>query len=363
MKNCSHSFNYLRIEKEQNLKSLPQIPSRSTENFCSHEGDYSFGFNGKELDKEGMGGGASTYDYGFRIYNSALAKFLSVDPLSASYPWYTPYQFAGNKPVWAIDLDGLEEFIRTDYIDSFGNLYRTVIQVVDDGAMVPNGQQLVHNCSVRVDAAGIATAQYDGSEWGSTEIGGLGSTLFDANIDNRIWNDQLLVPNTTIPGNPNVGSLNNVTEPSSDGIYSKQTFDWNIGGVGYSTDIPNTSNKVTNPNIAVPDPNLNGLVVIENGTIPNNEPWLPAGWQCVPPIDFRYTTDANPIGNPGTEFQYNGSLTKQSYSNAQVGVELATSAATEDMSGRNVTGLPSLNAVGSGSAQGASGTCGLIIVE
>jgi hypothetical protein len=28
--------------------------------------------------------------------------------LAASYPWYTPYQFAGNMPIWAVDLDGLE---------------------------------------------------------------------------------------------------------------------------------------------------------------------------------------------------------------------------------------------------------------
>ena len=42
---------------------------------------YRYGFNGKELDPEGMGGGQSTYDYGFRIYNPALGKFLSVDPL------------------------------------------------------------------------------------------------------------------------------------------------------------------------------------------------------------------------------------------------------------------------------------------
>jgi RHS repeat-associated protein len=72
---------------------------------------YKYGFNGKELDKgdEGMGGGGSTYDYGFRIYNSNLGRFLSVDPLSKSYPWYTPYQFSGNKPILCIDLDGLEE--------------------------------------------------------------------------------------------------------------------------------------------------------------------------------------------------------------------------------------------------------------
>lgn len=55
-----------------------------------------------------MGGGGSTYDYGFRIYNPAIAKFLSVDPLTASYPELTPYQFASNTPIMFIDIDGLE---------------------------------------------------------------------------------------------------------------------------------------------------------------------------------------------------------------------------------------------------------------
>lgn len=32
-----------------------------------------------------------------------------MDPLSPQYPWYTPYQFAGNKPINSVDLDGLEE--------------------------------------------------------------------------------------------------------------------------------------------------------------------------------------------------------------------------------------------------------------
>ena len=67
------------------------------------------------MDSEGMGGGLSTYDYGFRIYNPHIAKFLSTDPLSKDYPWYTPYQFAGNKPIVAIDLDGLEERIIMNY--------------------------------------------------------------------------------------------------------------------------------------------------------------------------------------------------------------------------------------------------------
>jgi hypothetical protein len=47
-------------------------------------------------------------DYGFRLYNPGLGRFLSVDPLRESYPWYTPYQFAGNMPITSIDLDGAE---------------------------------------------------------------------------------------------------------------------------------------------------------------------------------------------------------------------------------------------------------------
>jgi RHS repeat-associated protein len=64
---------------------------------------YGFGFNGKENDDE-----TQTQDYGFRIYNNRLGRFLSTDPLSNTYPMLTPYQFASNTPIVGIDLDGLE---------------------------------------------------------------------------------------------------------------------------------------------------------------------------------------------------------------------------------------------------------------
>jgi RHS repeat-associated protein len=68
---------------------------------------YAMGFNGKMKDDEAYGDG-NCYDYGFRIYNPRLGRFLSVDPLTKSFPWYTPYQFSGNTPIMAVDLDGLE---------------------------------------------------------------------------------------------------------------------------------------------------------------------------------------------------------------------------------------------------------------
>ena len=43
-----------------------------------------------------------------RIYNPALGRFLSTDPLTKKYPELTPFQFAANTPIVGIDLDGLE---------------------------------------------------------------------------------------------------------------------------------------------------------------------------------------------------------------------------------------------------------------
>jgi len=65
-----------------------------------------YGFNGKERDRDINS--LTAYDYGFRIYNPAIGKFLSVDPIGKEYPWYTPYQFAGNIPIWFVDVDGKE---------------------------------------------------------------------------------------------------------------------------------------------------------------------------------------------------------------------------------------------------------------
>jgi RHS repeat-associated protein len=90
---------------------------------------YRYGFNGKEKDNFSD----QVYDYGFRIYNPRLAKFLSVDPLTRSYPWYTPYQFAGNKPIAAVDLDGKEELIRINYRENAGGtITKTLVILVNN---------------------------------------------------------------------------------------------------------------------------------------------------------------------------------------------------------------------------------------
>ena len=68
---------------------------------------YRFGFNGKENDNEVEGEG-NWQDYGMRMYSPRLGRFPSVDPIAKKYPMLTPYQFASNTPIEAVDLDGLE---------------------------------------------------------------------------------------------------------------------------------------------------------------------------------------------------------------------------------------------------------------
>ncbi|MFM9911469.1 MAG: RHS repeat domain-containing protein [Chitinophagaceae bacterium] len=68
---------------------------------------YRYGFNGKEEDDEVKGDG-NQQDYGMRIYDPRLGRFFSVDPLTHEYPELTPYQFASNRPIVEVDLDGLE---------------------------------------------------------------------------------------------------------------------------------------------------------------------------------------------------------------------------------------------------------------
>lgn len=76
-----------------------EMPNRK----YTSSGSYRYGFNGKENDLE-----TNTQDYGLRIYDGRVARFLSVDPLMAKFPYLTPYQFAGNNPIKFIDLDGAE---------------------------------------------------------------------------------------------------------------------------------------------------------------------------------------------------------------------------------------------------------------
>jgi RHS repeat-associated protein len=73
---------------------------------------YRYGFNGMEKDDEVKGDGNS-YDFGARIYNPRIGRWLSLDPLESKYPDISPYVFAVNNPILFIDPDGRDVDVST----------------------------------------------------------------------------------------------------------------------------------------------------------------------------------------------------------------------------------------------------------
>jgi RHS repeat-associated protein len=103
-----------------------QMPGRK---YSQANTKYRYGFNGKENDNEVKGEG-NQQDYGMRIYDTRLGRFLSVDPIADEYPQLTPYQFASNQPIESIDMDGLE---RMDYRAVKGDDGKAKLEFVSEG--------------------------------------------------------------------------------------------------------------------------------------------------------------------------------------------------------------------------------------
>jgi RHS repeat-associated protein len=127
-------------------------------------GGYRFGFNGMEQTKGVQGDGAGTfYDYKNRDYDPWIIRFKRTDALEAKYPFYSPYQFAGNKPINSIDLDGLEEYITIDgqYLGRPTNSTSEELRVVTsaDAAKYSNNVDNMHNNSISYRT--LPTPTYD----------------------------------------------------------------------------------------------------------------------------------------------------------------------------------------------------------
>lgn len=67
--------------------------------------NYRYGYQGKEREDEVKSNG-NNYDFGARILDPRIGRWLSIDPLAAAFPSESPYAAMGNNPVNMIDPDG-----------------------------------------------------------------------------------------------------------------------------------------------------------------------------------------------------------------------------------------------------------------
>lgn len=89
--------------------------------------EYRYGFNGKENDNST---GEGNLDFGARIYDNRLGRWLGVDKFTDKYPNVSPYAFCINSPLQFKDANG------NWLIDKNGNIIytrgATVYEIIDN---------------------------------------------------------------------------------------------------------------------------------------------------------------------------------------------------------------------------------------
>jgi len=77
-----------------------QMPNRK---YIQPNSGYRYGFNGKEKDRDIA---SDSYDFGARIYDGRIGRWLSIDPLQKKYSGWSPYNYTLCNPIYFIDVDG-----------------------------------------------------------------------------------------------------------------------------------------------------------------------------------------------------------------------------------------------------------------
>jgi len=112
-------------------------------------GGYRYFFNGQEADNEVLGEGA-LHAFEYRMHDTRIGRFWSVDPLAGKFPWNSTYAFAENDVIRAIDLEGLEKWITQTSQLSYGpysleyvtsNNYRPLQDVIQSDQLIDAVEQ------------------------------------------------------------------------------------------------------------------------------------------------------------------------------------------------------------------------------
>ena len=122
---------------------------------------YRYGFNGKEKLDEIKGDGNSL-DFGARIYDPRIGKWLSTDPLQIKYPNITPYAAFNDNPIYFKDPDGKDGIASITKGEGTKKNPHIVIVTSNYYYSKATETQITSMKSVQSELAGAKTVEKDG---------------------------------------------------------------------------------------------------------------------------------------------------------------------------------------------------------
>ena len=147
--------------------------------------NYRYGFNGMEKDAEMHGNDGDSYDFGARMYDARVGRWLSRDPEFKRYPSFSSYCSFANNPLVFVDPDGRvlkvsfdNEAERLQAQATLQKLTNDKVEVLSDGTVkltesnqnpnknLSNGTQLLRDVS---EHKRLTTIVVENSPRGSTE--------------------------------------------------------------------------------------------------------------------------------------------------------------------------------------------------
>ena len=201
------SSNLEAVPVSINNTTLAVIPSKLVEEYNYYPYGLVFGqsvasgaikktdylYNGKELqhDEFGAGNGLELTDYGARLYDQQIGRWIAPDPLAENNLTEAPYCYVGNSPIGRIDPDGKDWWdivagaaigvatnivpgstsLRKNYNPNDAEDYNATLKTVDNTAAVAGAGAMILGAD-EMAAGGAAVAVGAGAS--ST---GVGSTV------------------------------------------------------------------------------------------------------------------------------------------------------------------------------------------
>jgi RHS repeat-associated protein len=131
-----------------------QMPGRK---FSQANSSYRYGFNGKEKDNE-ISCDGNHLDFGARVYDSRLGRFLTRDPQEKIFVYQSTYCYASNNPIRFVDVNG--EGPGLDLKSLQGNKNFRGLTVQDTRQMVRGAYPSLQDYQVNISAGHLLENAY-----------------------------------------------------------------------------------------------------------------------------------------------------------------------------------------------------------